>query len=302
MACKPRRTLMGEQCSLDERSLRRNHERYLRCYRSRPRGLDGRGAARRAGKDGADPHPFRQRPRASPGGAREGGRRRMLPGCGTPSRVPRPSSTASTALPTLRMRGRPSCPWPSKRCWLRRRGGRRRRFSRKPLLVQRARTPYDRGWTADGRRAASGASGPRCWRRGKPHRRTPSAWWRATSSDRGCGPPTPASAWSPPCWPARKCWVIGSADQPHSFTYVPDLAAAMIRAAQTPSLWNKVWHAPTGPAVTQRQLAAAFTDAGGVAGAEAGGHTGLGAAGAGGVLEGHAGTGRNALPVRASRL
>jgi nucleoside-diphosphate-sugar epimerase len=63
---------------------------------------------------------------------------------------------------------------------------------------------------------------------------------------------------------SKKLWVIGSADQPHSFTYVPDLAAAMIHAAGTPSLWNKVWHAPTGPAVSQRQLAAAFTEAGGV--------------------------------------
>ena len=49
----------------------------------------------------------------------------------------------------------------------------------------------------------------------------------------------------------------GSTDQPHSFTYVPDLAAAMIHAAETPSLWNTAWHAPTGPAVTQRQLATA---------------------------------------------
>jgi len=63
----------------------------------------------------------------------------------------------------------------------------------------------------------------------------------------------------------KKLWVIGSADQPHSFTYVPDLAAAMIHAAGTPALWNKVWHAPTGPAVTQRQLATAFTEAGEVA-------------------------------------
>ncbi|MCU1435912.1 MAG: epimerase [Pseudarthrobacter sp.] len=68
-----------------------------------------------------------------------------------------------------------------------------------------------------------------------------------------------------PVLAGKQLWVIGSADQPHSFTYVPDLAAAMIRAAQTPSLWNTVWHAPTGPAVTQRQLATAFTEAGGVA-------------------------------------
>jgi nucleoside-diphosphate-sugar epimerase len=59
----------------------------------------------------------------------------------------------------------------------------------------------------------------------------------------------------------RKLTVIGSTKQPHSFTYVPDLAAAMIRAAESPSMWNKVWHAPTGPAVTQRDLAAAFADA-----------------------------------------
>jgi hypothetical protein len=38
----------------------------------------------------------------------------------------------------------------------------------------------------------------------------------------------------------------------------------MVRAAQTPSAWNRVWHAPTGPAITQRQLATAFTEAGGV--------------------------------------
>ncbi|MDE8669739.1 NAD-dependent epimerase/dehydratase family protein [Pseudarthrobacter sp. H3Y2-7] len=68
-----------------------------------------------------------------------------------------------------------------------------------------------------------------------------------------------------PVLAGKKLWVMGSADQPHSFTYVPDLAAAMIMSAQTPSLWNRVWHAPTGPAVTQRQLATAFAEAGGAA-------------------------------------
>jgi nucleoside-diphosphate-sugar epimerase len=55
--------------------------------------------------------------------------------------------------------------------------------------------------------------------------------------------------------------VIGRADQPHSFTYVPDLAAAMIAAADRPRLWNQVWHAPTGPALTQREIAGAFAKA-----------------------------------------
>ncbi|WP_426997266.1 NAD-dependent epimerase/dehydratase family protein [Pseudarthrobacter sp. N5] len=57
--------------------------------------------------------------------------------------------------------------------------------------------------------------------------------------------------------------VIGSADLPHSFTYVPDLAAAMIRAARDRALWNRVWHAPTGPALSQRHMAEAFAAAAG---------------------------------------
>jgi nucleoside-diphosphate-sugar epimerase len=48
--------------------------------------------------------------------------------------------------------------------------------------------------------------------------------------------------------------VVGSLDQPHSFTYVPDLAAAMIRAAATPELWNSFLHAPTAPPLTQLEL------------------------------------------------
>lgn len=58
--------------------------------------------------------------------------------------------------------------------------------------------------------------------------------------------------------------VLGSADVSHSFTYVPDLAAAMIAAAGNPDAWNTVLHAPTGPAVTQRQMAEAFVQAAGV--------------------------------------
>lgn len=47
---------------------------------------------------------------------------------------------------------------------------------------------------------------------------------------------------------------LGSLDEPHSWTYVPDLAAAMIAAASRQDLWNSFLHAPTAPAVTQRQL------------------------------------------------
>jgi nucleoside-diphosphate-sugar epimerase len=58
--------------------------------------------------------------------------------------------------------------------------------------------------------------------------------------------------------------VVGSLDQPHSFTFVPDLARAMIAASRKPELWNTFLHAPTSPAVTQRQLVQALAAAAGV--------------------------------------
>lgn len=63
----------------------------------------------------------------------------------------------------------------------------------------------------------------------------------------------------------RTMRVLGSADQPHSWTYVPDLAAAMIKAASTPELHDTFLHAPTSAPVTQRELVAAIAAAGGVA-------------------------------------
>ena len=62
----------------------------------------------------------------------------------------------------------------------------------------------------------------------------------------------------------RTMRVVGSPDQPHSFTYVPDLAAAMIAAAARPELWDSFLHAPTAPPVTQRRLVELVAEAGGV--------------------------------------
>ncbi|MCF6378741.1 NAD-dependent epimerase/dehydratase family protein [Nocardioides KLBMP 9356] len=62
----------------------------------------------------------------------------------------------------------------------------------------------------------------------------------------------------------RTMRVLGSLDQPHSFTYVPDLAAAMIEAAARPELWNSFLHAPTAEPVTQRRLVELVARAGGV--------------------------------------
>ena len=66
-----------------------------------------------------------------------------------------------------------------------------------------------------------------------------------------------------PIMAGKSVSVVGSSRQPHSFTFVPDLARAMIAAANSPSAWNAVWHAPTGPAITQEELASAFAAAAG---------------------------------------
>lgn len=62
----------------------------------------------------------------------------------------------------------------------------------------------------------------------------------------------------------RRVRVLGDADQPHSFTYLPDYAGARVAAAGRPGTWGSVLHAPTGPAITRRPLVQAFADAAGV--------------------------------------
>jgi nucleoside-diphosphate-sugar epimerase len=62
----------------------------------------------------------------------------------------------------------------------------------------------------------------------------------------------------------RTMRVLGDPDAPHSWTYVPDLATAMIRAADDSSLWGGVLHAPTAPPLSQRQLVGLYAEAAGV--------------------------------------
>ncbi|MEV6279934.1 NAD-dependent epimerase/dehydratase family protein [Nocardia sp. NPDC051832] len=57
-----------------------------------------------------------------------------------------------------------------------------------------------------------------------------------------------------PILAGKKAKALGRLDMPHSFSYVPDVAAAMIRAAADEALWNSFLHAPTAPPVTQREL------------------------------------------------
>ena len=68
-----------------------------------------------------------------------------------------------------------------------------------------------------------------------------------------------------PVLDGKRLQVIGRPDAPHSFTYVPDLAAAMIAAVALPRERTRLLHAPTLPALSQRVIATAFAEAAHVA-------------------------------------
>jgi nucleoside-diphosphate-sugar epimerase len=56
----------------------------------------------------------------------------------------------------------------------------------------------------------------------------------------------------------RAVSVLGSPDQPHSWTYVPDVARLMAMAGTDERTWGRAWHTPSAPAMTQRSLVAAM--------------------------------------------
>jgi nucleoside-diphosphate-sugar epimerase len=57
---------------------------------------------------------------------------------------------------------------------------------------------------------------------------------------------------------------IGDPDAPHSVTYVPDFAAALIRLVDTPSSWGRAWHVPSPAPLTPRAVIAAAAQAAGL--------------------------------------
>jgi nucleoside-diphosphate-sugar epimerase len=58
----------------------------------------------------------------------------------------------------------------------------------------------------------------------------------------------------------KRAWVIGRADQPHTFTDVLDVARLLVAAAEDASAYGRVWHVPSHPARTQRQVLTDMTD------------------------------------------
>ena len=55
----------------------------------------------------------------------------------------------------------------------------------------------------------------------------------------------------------RRAWVVGDPDAPHSWSYVPDVAATLAALGTDPRAEGRAWHVPTGPPRSQRQ---ALTD------------------------------------------
>jgi nucleoside-diphosphate-sugar epimerase len=57
-----------------------------------------------------------------------------------------------------------------------------------------------------------------------------------------------------PLLAGRPASLLGEADQPHTFTYLPDFAAAMLAVADAPAALGEIWHVPNAPPVTLRQV------------------------------------------------
>jgi nucleoside-diphosphate-sugar epimerase len=51
-----------------------------------------------------------------------------------------------------------------------------------------------------------------------------------------------------------RLWVLGDPDQPHSFSFVPDFASALVTLGAHDRAFGEVWHVPHAPAVTTREF------------------------------------------------
>ncbi|RJQ80357.1 NAD-dependent epimerase/dehydratase family protein [Pseudonocardiaceae bacterium YIM PH 21723] len=56
--------------------------------------------------------------------------------------------------------------------------------------------------------------------------------------------------------------LLGDPSLPHSWTYVPDVAEALVRLGATESAWGQAWHVPTLPALSAHAMLDALADHG----------------------------------------
>ncbi|MEV7595013.1 NAD-dependent epimerase/dehydratase family protein [Streptomyces sp. NPDC089922] len=58
----------------------------------------------------------------------------------------------------------------------------------------------------------------------------------------------------PPVLRGRPVTTLGDPDAPHSWTYLPDVAAALVEVAGREDAWGRAWHVPTLPAASVREM------------------------------------------------
>jgi nucleoside-diphosphate-sugar epimerase len=63
----------------------------------------------------------------------------------------------------------------------------------------------------------------------------------------------------------KKVWVFGSADAPHSWTYVPDVARTLATLGTDDRSWGRAWLVPSNAPLTQREAVASIAAVAGVA-------------------------------------
>ncbi|MDT0448122.1 NAD-dependent epimerase/dehydratase family protein [Streptomyces hesseae] len=53
---------------------------------------------------------------------------------------------------------------------------------------------------------------------------------------------------------------LGNPDAPHSWSYLPDVAAALVEVAGEERAWGRAWHVPTEPALSVRDMVGLLAD------------------------------------------
>ncbi|HEY0638056.1 MAG TPA: NAD-dependent epimerase/dehydratase family protein [Pseudonocardiaceae bacterium] len=66
-----------------------------------------------------------------------------------------------------------------------------------------------------------------------------------------------------PVLAGRTAWVIGDPDAPHSWSYLPDVAAALVLLGSDERAWGRAWHVPAAPPASQREMARGLARAAG---------------------------------------
>lgn len=63
-----------------------------------------------------------------------------------------------------------------------------------------------------------------------------------------------------PLLAGKRVMFIGDPSLPHAWTYLPDVAEALVIAGTDERVWGRPWHVPTGPAVSAREVAERLCD------------------------------------------